>query len=272
MTDPSKFQFTQVGSSVPDAYEELLVPRIFRPWANLLLDQAKVEKGHHVLDIACGPGTVARLAAERVGPDGKVVGADISPEMLEVAKSKETVPGAAPLEFVESPAAPLNVPDASFDRVACQQGLQFFPDRVEALKEMRRALKPNGLLALAVWGSLDQCPLWGAMHQALRATLPAETADMMKAPFSLNDPEELRSLCEKAGLSQIDIQGHTLPVTFEEGAGQVAKCLDATPIRAQMPADKKEPFARELAARLEQFKDGNGVSSTAFSHIVLARP
>ena len=44
MTDPSKFQFTRVGASVPDAYEELLVPRIFRPWANRLLDQAKVEK------------------------------------------------------------------------------------------------------------------------------------------------------------------------------------------------------------------------------------
>lgn len=243
-----------------------------RPWAQLLLDQAKVGKGHHVLDIACGPGTVIRLAAERVGPEGKALGADISPEMLEVAKSKGPIPGAAHLEFVESPAAPLNVPDESFDVVTCQQGLQFFPDRVEALKEMRRALKPDGLLALAVWGSLDQCPLWGAIHQALQATLSTETADMMKAPFSLNDPDELRSLCEEAGLSKIDIQGHTLPLTFEEGTNQVARCIEATPISSQMPEDKKEPFARDLAGRLENYMEGNAVHATAFSHIILARP
>jgi ubiquinone/menaquinone biosynthesis C-methylase UbiE len=133
MTDVTKFLFTNLSG--PKAYDELFVPVLFEPWAKLLLDEVKLQSGEAVLDVATGPGTVARLAAVRLGSQGRIVATDISVPMLDVAKAKPAVAGAAQIEYVESPAAPLAAPSATFDVVLCQQGLQFFPDRPGALRE-----------------------------------------------------------------------------------------------------------------------------------------
>jgi ubiquinone/menaquinone biosynthesis C-methylase UbiE len=132
-------------------YDEILVPRWFEPWARLLLDKLAPEPGQTVLDVACGPGTVTRLAAQRVGPKGHVTGCDFSPAMLELAHSKSSIDASAPIDYLECPANALGVPDDAFDLVTCQQGLQFFPNRDAALAEMRRVLRPGGKLGIAVW-------------------------------------------------------------------------------------------------------------------------
>jgi len=86
MTDATKFQFT--NASVPKAYDEFFVPRLFEPWAKLLLDEINLQSGETVLDVATGPGTVARLASVRVGPQGRVIATDIAPLMLDIARAK----------------------------------------------------------------------------------------------------------------------------------------------------------------------------------------
>ena len=149
MSEDSGFQFTD--DAVPRAYEEVMVPRLFKPWALLLLDECNLHPNAVVLDVATGPGTVARAAARRIGPGGRVVATDISRPMLNVANSKSSAPESAPITYIESPAAPLRVESAAFDFVLCQQGVQFFPDRSAALTEMRRAIKPGGQLAIAAW-------------------------------------------------------------------------------------------------------------------------
>src|SRR5712691_9927348 len=131
VADERTFSCFSVGS-IAGTYEEIYVPRIFVPWARLLLDRAALRPGEGVLDIATGPGTVARIAAEQVGPQGRVVGADFSEAMIAIAKGKPGVTSAAPVEYIVSPAAPLTVEDETFDVVTCQQGLQFFPDRAAA--------------------------------------------------------------------------------------------------------------------------------------------
>ena len=161
MSDPAEFDFKTSGNSVAQAYEELLVPRLFVPWAKLLLSEAKLSSGESVLDVACGPGTVARMASEWVGPKGRVIATDISPPMLDLARAKPQASNSAPIEYVESPAHPLKTKDASFALTVCQQGLQFFPERVEALKEMARVTQPGGRIAVAVWGSLKQWSIFG---------------------------------------------------------------------------------------------------------------
>ena len=118
MTDATRFQFT--NASVPKAYDEFFVPRLFEPWAKLLLDEVNLRPGEAVLDVATGPGTVARLAAARLGPRGRVVATDIAPLMLDIAKAKPAIAGAAPIEYLESPAAPLAIPNGTFDSVLCQ--------------------------------------------------------------------------------------------------------------------------------------------------------
>ena len=113
MTDATRFQFT--NPSVPKAYDKFLVPRLFEPWARLLLDEIDLRPGETVLDIATGPGTVARLAAVRVGLRGQVVATDIALPMLEIARAKPMLSGSAPIDYVESPAAPLTAPSATFN-------------------------------------------------------------------------------------------------------------------------------------------------------------
>src|SRR5581483_9620097 len=132
---------------LPAAYDAVLVPRVFDPWALRLLELVQPKPGEAAVDVACGPGTVARRLAERVGGAGRVTGADASEPMLEIARQKPVSRATARIEYVHSPAAPLALPDAAFDLVTCQHGLMFFPDRVAALSEMRRVLKPGGRVA-----------------------------------------------------------------------------------------------------------------------------
>src|SRR5215831_15347104 len=110
MSEDTGFQFTD--DAVPRAYEEVLVPRLFEPWALLLLDECNLRPNAAVLDVATGPGTVARVAAKRIGPGGRVVATDISRPMLDVANSKTSSPDSAPITYIESPAAPLGVESA----------------------------------------------------------------------------------------------------------------------------------------------------------------
>lgn len=274
MSDPTKFDFKNSGNSVALAYEELLVPRIFVPWAKLLLTEANLSPGETVLDVACGPGTVAHMASEMVGPKGKVTAADISPPMLDIARSKPSPANSAPIEYVESPAHPLSVDDASFNLTVCQQGLQFFPEKVEALKEMARATRPGGRMAVAVWGSLSQNPIFGEICAGLAETLPASIADMMKAPFSLNDPEQLKALAKEAGLKNVEVKTHSLPLIFENGIDQVVRVLDATPLApqiAELGPEKQEAVTKCLQNRLKQFSNGDECRSTAISNIMVSK-
>ena len=117
-----------------------MVPAIFVHWAPDLVEAAEVRLGGRALDVARGTGAVTKLLAARVGPAGTVVGLDINPWMLAVALLAAPPPY---IEWLEGSAVSITLPDATFDHVLCEQGLQFFPDKPAALAEMRRVLKPG---------------------------------------------------------------------------------------------------------------------------------
>lgn len=117
----------QLEQNAPEAYEQYLVPPIFAPWADRLLDAVDVHEGDRVLDIACGTGIVARHAAPRVGTTGSVVGLDINEGMLAVAK--ETAADIQPtIEWRQGDATELPFSKGAYDVVLTQQALQFFDD------------------------------------------------------------------------------------------------------------------------------------------------
>ena len=133
------------AGSPAEIYERHMVPAIFAPWSADLLALVKPQPGERVLDVSCGTGIVARNAASMVGGTGRVVGIDMNASMLEIARSND-----APVEWREGDALAMPFLDQEFDVVVCQQGLQFFPDRSKALREMHRVLVPNGRLGIAV--------------------------------------------------------------------------------------------------------------------------
>ena len=138
----------QVTGNAAETYERALVPAVFAPWAPLVVALTDPQPGERVLDIACGTGLIARLAAERVGRTGNVTGLDLNPGMLSFAASITSPDPAtsAPIIWREASATNMPLPDAAFDVVYCQLGLQFFPDRPAAMREMYRVLVPGGRL------------------------------------------------------------------------------------------------------------------------------
>jgi len=139
----------QLRGNAAELYERYVVPYILGPWAPGLVELAALQPGEHVLDLACGTGVVARLAATKVEPTGHVTGLDLNAAMLAVARSLPPPPGTS-ITWVEGSAVAMDLPDASFDVILYQQGFQFFPDQPAALREMHRVLVPGGRVLLSV--------------------------------------------------------------------------------------------------------------------------
>jgi ubiquinone/menaquinone biosynthesis C-methylase UbiE len=216
---------------------------------------------------------VARLAAKRIGPSGRVVATDISRPMLDVANSKPSLPDSAPITYIESPAAPLEVESAAFDVVVCQQGLQFFPDRLAALREMRRALKPGRQFAIATWSRIEDNALYAALHAALRESVPPDLADRLLAPFSGPDVKALKDTVEAAGFQEVRARSVTLPVIFEGGIAQAARSLEASPLApslATLPAGTQLKLNAAIGAHLAPFLRDGKVSTNMTSNIAIA--
>jgi ubiquinone/menaquinone biosynthesis C-methylase UbiE len=131
----SDHEHWQLDGSASELYERYLVPAITRIWASDLIDRVGPKPGQSLLDVACGTGVVARLAAERMRT-GRVVGLDLNEGMLAVARSVPVT--GVPIEWREGSALSLPFEDRSFDLVLCRLGVQFFPDRSLALREMKR--------------------------------------------------------------------------------------------------------------------------------------
>ena len=198
-------------------YEHYFVPTIFGPWARVLLKHAAPQPGERVLDLACGTGVVARQVAPLVGSGGSVAALDLRPGMLAVARSRPA-PAGAVIGWQEGQADALPFADGSFDLVLCQQGLQFFPDRLAALREVRRVLCPGGRVALSIWQALHRQGLFWALIEAEARHLAflGVTREQAAAPFSLGDAEEIAALLERAELQSIEIVPATQSVFLPE--------------------------------------------------------
>lgn len=213
---PTREETSSVASPA-EMYESFYGPAIFEPCTRVLLERVPPRPGEAVLDLACGTGQVARRAASLVGDEGRVVALDVNPGMLEVGRSLPRPPG-GPVEWVEGDAVSLDLPDRSFDLVLCQQGLQFFPDRACALKQVHRVLRPGGRIGVAVWRGIDHHPLFGRMAESEErhlGDLDGDEGDFLR-PFSLGNERELSALLEGAGFSRIRIREASIQARFPD--------------------------------------------------------
>jgi SAM-dependent methyltransferase len=250
----------QVAGSAAQVYERELVPAIFGPWAPRVVALATLAAGERVLDAACGTGVVARLAAERVGADGRVVGFDLNPGMLTVARSLPV--RGAPIGWVQATAGRLPFPDGSFEVVCCQLGLQFFPDRAAALAEMARVLVPGGRLAAMVWRSIDHSPGFQVLAEALDRHIGPAAGAMMRAPFGLSEEGALRGLVAGAGFGEVTVDRQAGAVRFGSAQELVVAYGAGSPLAGAIggagPAARAGLVA-EVKAALEGWQGAAGL-------------
>lgn len=196
----------QVPGNWVEIYENIFVPAMMGQWAPRVIALTHPQPGEHVLDVACGTGVLTRHAVETVGQQGRVVGLDLSPEMLAVARAVANGSDGALIEWREGDVSAMPFEDETFDIVCCAFGLMFFSDRMAAMQEMRRVLKPKGRITLAVWGAMHQCPGQVALKETWERHFGPDAAAGFFRMHSLDDPEVIQSLLNDAGFSAVTVQ------------------------------------------------------------------
>lgn len=258
------------GGSAPENYERYFVPAIGAPVANDLTQIAALRPGERVLDVACGTGVVARLASRLVGAAGTVAGLDVNPGMLAVARST-TPPGMA-IDWHEASAEAMPLPDASFDAVLCQMGLQFVPDKHAALSEMRRVLAPGGRLILNVPGPTP--PLFVVMGEALARYIDAEAAGFVNHVFSLHDTADLQNLVDGAGFRDVSVQADTKSLRLPAPEEFLWQYVHSTPLAgavAQASDERRRSLERDVVAKWQEFVEDRALALQVRMVVATAR-
>jgi len=239
-------------------YERYFVPVIGAPVARTLIEAADLKSGEAVLDVGCGTGVVARMAKEIVGTAGTVLGVDVHPGMLAVARSVSTE--AMPIEWCQSPAENVPFDDGRFDAVLSQMSLQFFEDKSAALQEMYRVTAPEGRLILNVPGRIS--PLFSALADTLGKHIQPELSGFVEKVFSLHDEAELRQLVESVGYKDVSVQTAGITLKLPPPTDFLWQYVHSTPlVMGVRPASNEATAAveQDIRAAWEDFIAGDGM-------------
>lgn len=263
---PSGFQLAQHQAT---AYESFT--RVFMEGsAQLLVEGALIRAGDVVLDLACGTGLVARHAASLLSPDGRLVGADINPAMLEIAR--DSIGGG--VEWVESPSDALPFDDDTFTHVICQQGFQFFPDPVAAMRETVRVIRPGGVLIATVWATPGQNPYIENQLDLLAELDPSLVTSVQRATPA-NADDFLRSAARTAGFHDVEVTllEHDVDIAdFEPWFLAQTGGTPWGPTLAALTDAERQQLASAMAARIEPYAVPDGGHRIPFrSHRLEAR-
>ena len=241
-----------------------------------LLESANPLPGESVLDIGCGTGVVAREIALLIGPTGHVVGLDLSADMLAVAREISVREGLE-IEWVETDAREIPFPGETFDLALCQQTLQFVPDKLAVLKEIRRVLKPDtGRLILNVWLGLEHHPFPRRFYETLGAHLDIPRLDQA---YSLGNESELVDLVKAAGFQDVSVTVVQTAARFPDPDGyiprQVASSVASNPAIQRVDGAERtrlvEAVERAMKPEIERFRQGDYLVLDQFAYLLHAR-
>ena len=234
----------------------------------MLVRAVQVTPGMHILDLASGTGEPALTLAATVGQDGHVTATDLVPEMLAGAEENARARGLTNMTFQQSDAENLPFPDQSFDAVTCRCGVMFFPNVLQALKQIRRVLKPGGRVTLLVWGPSGPNNSFTTVTEALSKYAPPLPPD----PSSLNPQRfaqagALVAVLREAGFQHVQEETHTVPWAWPGSAAELWDySRDQTRTRSileRIPAQQLEQAINGALASIEEYNDGQQINFSA---------
>jgi ubiquinone/menaquinone biosynthesis C-methylase UbiE len=212
-----------------------------------ILELASPAAGERVLDIACGTGLVSFAAARAVGAKGDVLGTDLSQRMIDAAERRARELGLSNCSFSRMDAENLSLPDARFDVALCGLGLMYVPDPEQALREMRRVLRPGGRISLAVWGDRRNCG-WSPVFAIVDAEVASEVCPLF---FRLGQQDALARLCTDASFENIKHHRITTTLVYADSNEACDAVFVAGPVALAWSRFDDEVRARARARYLE---------------------
>jgi len=239
-------------NSYEQAWQKQLAPA-----HDALLSQARFAPGERVLDVACGTGLVTFQAARRVGSGGSVIGIDISGEMVLAAEHRARGLALGNVQFQRMDGELLAFADGSFDVVVCALGLMYMPEPEQALREMRRVLKPGGRLLLAVWGERARCG-WSAVFPIVDAEVSSEVCPMF---FRLGQGEALAGACAELGFAQVRTQRIAVHLGYEDAQQACVAAFVGGPVAlawSRFSDDVRARVCDQYVEAISGFRHGTG--------------
>ena len=209
---------------MPDAYERLLVPMLFQPYARDLTRRVADLGPQQVLELAAGTGVVTRELTRVL--DAEIVATDLSDAMLEVGRAN-----APHATWRQADALDLPFDDASFDVVVCEFGVMFFPDRPRAFREARRVLRPYGTLLFNTWGTVEQNVFAGAFLAGLDRAV-GDQLPYLGIPYGYNDLAVIDADVRAGGFDDVDIETVEFDGIAPSAAVVAAGYFHGTPLGA----------------------------------------
>jgi len=248
VTDRSA-QFT---GSIPAAYDRYLGPMLFEPYAADLVARLAVPPKAAVLELACGTGILTQRLRRALPVTATLTATDLNEPMVAYARGK--MPN-APVTWQQADAQQLPFPDGAFEAVACQFGVMFVPDKPRAFAEARRVLKPNGLFAFNVWGSLDENSFGRIARDTIARFFTSDPPTFYDVPFGFHDVAAIRAMLRTARLNLVFCETVELEATSPSAQDAALGLVTWNPVvldvneRATAPAEEiVAAVAQALAA------------------------
>jgi SAM-dependent methyltransferase len=229
-----------------------------------LVEYARPTSGMTVLDLASGTGEPAISIAQRVGPEGSVVAADQSAELLEIAAARAHQKRLANLITRQADAHKLPFDDRSFDLATCRFGVMFFADAVGALAELRRVLKPGARACFAAWGPVEQ-PYWQTTMEVVQRHVGGDMLTPGGAdPVRFSAVGSLSEVLRDAGFGDVEESTRNLPWTWRGDSEELFEyaCAVSAPFRPMLERVPEEmwPSVRaEARAAIERYRVGDEI-------------
>jgi len=228
-----------------------------RPAHEAAIRLADPQAGEHVIDVACGGGEVTFEVADRVGLEGSVLGVDISEKMVAVAQAEAASRGSTNTSFRRSDAESLDCDDASFDLALCSLGLMYVPEPAVAAAEMRRALRPNGRIAVSVWGQRRNCG-WAELFPIVDRRVKSDVCPMF---FFLGAPGAIEATLENAGFVDVDVTRLEVNLAYRDDSEAIGAAFLGGPVAlpfGRFGEDDRREVEREYLESIAAFRDGDG--------------
>ncbi len=262
----------QLSDDGPEVYERYIVPAFSGAWAKDIVKRSELKKSDRILDLACGTGIVARTVSEFLGASKQITGVDVNEIVLkkaiEIASNKSLS-----IEYIKTNVNKLPFPDESFDLVLCQQGLQYFPDKLLSLKEVNRILSKKGRVVFSVWSTIDHSPFYKTLYRALEEYIGIDAASILSSAYILEDPENIREMFENTGFKDINIRLVIKQMRYKSLDEFLYGGLAASPFAKDILAldeSKRNEMFLMIKESISDYIDDYGLAAPMESYVVSA--